>query len=181
MPDTNRSSQKSASGRRSLPSWVFPGFILTAGVVLIGLFWFYAVVLNQFRNSNQEIDLNYVPAKQMVNPQAPAKASSPKSYIESGQYQKAIDLLEASIRTLRATGKEDSLLADNLQEVGKCYLMLNRYPQAEEDYREALRIYDKLGNSYPRKLRREAEQQYALVLKRLGQSEKAKQFESKED
>ncbi|PWT99878.1 MAG: hypothetical protein C5B53_04790 [Candidatus Melainabacteria bacterium] len=178
----SNSEQKSKNtDRRSLPPWVFPGLFLSVVVFISGLFWFYTVVLNQFRSSNQEIDLAYIPAKQLASSQVRTKLPAPEAYIKAGQYQKAIDLLEPSIRTLKATGKEDSLLADNLQEVGKCYLKLNRYAQAEEYYREAIRIYDKLGNSYPRKLRKEAEHDYALILKHLGQSEQAKQFESKED
>lgn len=167
--------------RPSLPTWIFPGLILSVVVFMSGLFWFYTVVLNQFRSSNKEIDLTYIPAKQLAAAQAQKKISAPEAYIKAGQYQKAIDLLEPSIRTLRAAGKEDSLLADNLQEVGKCYVKLHRFTEAEEYYREAIRIYGKLGSSYPRKLRRAAEQDYALILKQLGQDEQAKEFGSKED
>src|SRR6516165_1532614 len=107
----SNSEQKSKnSEQRGLPAWVFPGFILSVVVFISGLFWFYTVVLNQFRSSNQEIDLTYVPAKQIASSQASTKVAAPEACIKAGQYQKAIDLLEPSIRTLKATGKEDGLL-----------------------------------------------------------------------
>ena len=181
MSDAQPNAEKSEAGRGRPPYWIFPSLIFSTVIFTVGIFWFCTVVLNQLSSSNKPIDLNYVPAKELARASGSKEATAPDAYIKAGQYQKAINLLEPSIRVLRTTGKEDGLLADNLQAVGKCYLMLKNYYQAEGYYREALAIYDKLGNSYPRKLRKEAEHDYASVLKHLGQTERAKQFETKED
>lgn len=173
--------EDSDSRKQNMPKWVFPGVMISLCVFLVALFWFYAEGLNQFRSSNKQIVLTYTPAKEIAREQAAAHDTAlPARYIKAGKYPQAIALLEESIKTLRATGKEDALLADNLQEVGKCYVALGKYAQAEPYYRDAVRIYARLGN-YPPKLRKAAEQDYAAVLKHLGQVDYAKPFESKED
>jgi tetratricopeptide (TPR) repeat protein len=181
MSDPQQSLEKFEAGQWRPPYWLFPSVILSAVIFTIGLFWFSTVVLNQFSNANRGIDLSYTPAKEIARLQGKSAVPVPDTYMKAGEYQKALALLEPSIRILKATGKQDALLADNLQAAGKCYFMLNKYVEAEQYYREAINIYDKLGSTYPRKLRREAERDYAAVLKRLGQNEQARQFETRED
>ena len=55
-------------------------------------------------------------------------------YFASGDYERAIPLLEFGIKTYKANGKklgyggEDTYLADNYQHIGKCYLQLKKSP-----------------------------------------------------
>lgn len=100
-------------------------------------------------------------------------------YFSSGDYERAIPLLEFGIKTYKANGsrkvgggREDNYLAENLSHVGKCYLMLKRYSEAQTSYREALKIFQRWGN-YPGGMMTEAVNDYASTLRGLGQKAEA--------
>lgn len=93
-------------------------------------------------------------------------------YFISGQYEKAIPLLEFGVKAYRDSGgREDTYLADNLQHIGKCYLKLGKYAQAEPYYKEALEIYERFG--LERTMMSEAVRDYATVLRNSGRYKEA--------
>jgi serine/threonine protein kinase len=99
-------------------------------------------------------------------------------YFSTGQYEKAIPLLEFGVKTYKDSGgREDAYLADNLQHIGKCYLMLGKYQQAEPYYQEALEIYKRLGSRGAGM--REAIKDYSTVLSKLGRAEEAAVLKAK--
>lgn len=67
-------------------------------------------------------------------------------YFNAKEYGKAAALLEFGISTYKENGSrmpnngETSYLADNLQHLGKCYLMMDEPEKAVKPYRDALRI-----------------------------------------
>jgi len=94
-------------------------------------------------------------------------------YFVTGDYERAIPLLEFGIKTYKENGKrlgygrEDTYLGDNYQHIGKCYMMLKRYQEAVPYYQKALAVYRKFGN-YQGSLMAEAVRDYATVLTQLG-------------
>lgn len=102
-------------------------------------------------------------------------------YFVSGQYDQAAPLLQFGVATyekkiaqMKAEGKdvrrEEALLADNLQHLGKCYMMMEQYEKAAPYYERALEIYDKFG-MYTGSMMPEAIRDYGTVLKKLGRTE----------
>ena len=88
-------------------------------------------------------------------------------YFSTGQYEKAIPLLQFGVQAYKdGGGKEDSYLADNLQHIGKCFLKLGKYTEAAPYYEDAMRIYRKFGN-YRGSLMPECFVDYSEVLKHL--------------
>lgn len=125
------------------------------GIVIFSIFTFLsppdlshpASILNPFNDAQKLDDLSF-------------------RYFTSGQYERAIPLLEFGIKTYKERGRGDTYLADNLQHIGKCYLMLGKYEQAVPYYEKALAIYRRYGN-YPGSQRPEAISDYDTVLKKL--------------
>ena len=99
-------------------------------------------------------------------------------YFVTGDYERAIPLLEFGIKTYKANGKklgygaEDTYLADNYQHIGKCYLQLKKYAQAVPFYQKALQLYNRFGN-YRGSGISEAVFDYSLVLDNLGRKSDA--------
>lgn len=94
-------------------------------------------------------------------------------YFQRGEYEKAIPLLEFGVKTYREGGSglgrggEDNYLADNYSHIGKCYLNLKNWTKAAENYREALKIYNKLAATGA-PMMSEAVSDYATVLRSMG-------------
>lgn len=104
------------------------------------------------------------------------------SYFVKGDYERAIPLLEFGIRTYKANGskkigagREDNYLAENLSHLGKCYLMMHKYKEAQPHYREALDLFKRWGN-YSGGMMTEAVTEYAEVLKNLGREADANEM-----
>lgn len=165
---------------RYTPYWVIPGLLISLLVFWIFLFWFDVVVLCQFRASNKGIELNFCSPQDIAKTTPAKQLNMPDSYFKAGEYEKVINLLEASILALKETGKRDALLADNLQRVGKCYLMLGKYDKAEPYYHEAIAIYSELSNA-PKIAQNQANKDYATVLKHLQLIEQNQTVKNKED
>ena len=119
------------------------------------------------------------PNPSVLNPSGDAQNLDNLSYryFVSGEYEKAIPLLEFGIKTYKENGREDTFLADNLQHIGKCYMMLGQYKKAQPYYEDALKIYRKFGN-YQGSQMGEAVRDYAFVLVKLGRSDRARQIEA---
>lgn len=101
------------------------------------------------------------------------------TYFAQGDYERAIPLLEFGIKTYKANGKkmvgagrEDNYLAENLSHLGKCYLMLHKYREAQAPYRESLKMFQRWGN-YPGGMMSEAVYDYASVLTASGRKAEA--------
>lgn len=94
-------------------------------------------------------------------------------YFQRGEYEKAIPLLEFGVKTYREGGSglgrggEDNHLADNYSHIGKCYLHLKNWTKAAENYKEALKIYNKVASTGA-PMMGEAVSDYATVLKNMG-------------
>ena len=147
--------------------WIFPGLTISLLIFAAGLFWFGVVVLKQFQTSNKELSFSLASPRWVAKSQGLSNDPLLNRYIKEGQYQRVIDLLKPRIQELKDSGKEDSLLADHLLEVGKCYLTLGQYTEAQPYYRQALSIYNKLGQYQGSRIGL-ARRQYADVLKHLG-------------
>lgn len=99
-------------------------------------------------------------------------------YFTTGDYERAIPLLEFGIKTYQQNGKrlgqggEDSYLADNYQHIGKCYLMLKKFRQSVPYYQKSLAIYRKFGN-YSGGMMPEAVKDYATALRAIGRTSEA--------
>lgn len=109
----------------------------------------------------------------------------------AGQYQRSADMLEESVSvyqqnldSARATGdnaterRMETLVAENYQHMGKCYLMLGKqnksvpdkaiahYLQAQNAYEQAMPFYRKYGN-YPGSTMAEVVKDYSELLSLL--------------
>lgn len=104
------------------------------------------------------------------------------TYFVTGDYERAIPLLEFGIKTYKANGakkvgigREDNYLAENLSHLGKCYLKLGKYAEAVSPYKESLQIFRRWGN-YGGGMMTEAVNDYAEVLRGLGRSTEAEEM-----
>lgn len=108
-------------------------------------------------------------------------------FFSSGQYQRSIDLLKESVAVYQQELKSaklnqdnererrmETLVAENYQHIGKCYLLLGKqksepaiatehYLAAQRSYQMALPFYQKYGN-YPGSTMSEALKDYAELL-----------------
>ena len=95
-------------------------------------------------------------------------------YFVNRDYEKAIPLLQFGLSAYKSRGPY--YLADNYQHIGKCYKELGKLKTAVPYYEKALKIYGDQkkihGPGYG--LEAEARSDYAAVLIKLGQSDKAK-------
>ncbi len=123
---------------------------------------------------------NITPTKVSVNPDADALSMDglSYSYFMAGQYDKAIPLLEFAEKAFRQSKKPDTLLADQLQHLGKCYKMLGQYDKAIPYYQEAYDIYCKYG-IYKGGLMPECIVDYADVLRKTGKPDLANNIEQR--
>jgi len=122
-------------------------------------------------------------------PMRRALALDSQSYglYSSGQYQRSIDLLEESLAIYEQDlesaklnhdnereRRMETLVAENYQHIGKCYLLLGKqknepaiatehYLAAQRSYQRALPFYQKYGN-YPGSTMGEALKDYAELL-----------------
>ncbi len=146
---------------------------LLFGFCALGLYLFATSFSNSVSPSSPPIGLPADPYKD-----AERLDQLSFTYYNNGDYERAIPLLEFGIKTYKAngnkkvaggTGREDVYLAENISHVGKCYLMLKKYPEAQNSFREALKIFQRWG-FYPGGSMTEAVNDYASTLRGLGQS-----------
>ncbi len=91
-----------------------------------------------------------------------------------GEYNKALPMLEFEIRTYKEDGRhyennpdiENAYLAGAYLHLGQCYQMLGKWDLSIEKYKEALRLYNKIGMKLA--LYEDAVSGYADVLERIG-------------
>lgn len=141
-----------------------------------------------------------------LNPYSDAQTFDNKSYgyFVSGQYEKAIPLLEFGISAYRdqvdaarkagdntSFARNEILLTENIQHVGKCYLELAKKAEANKKQSEANSLYEKARERYAesieiwrkyRELERtmapEAFTEYAIVLNKLGLTNELEQLKA---
>lgn len=100
-------------------------------------------------------------------------------YYSQGKYDKAIKLLEFGVLNYREKGGQKTpYLADNLQHIGECYMLMHQYDKALPRYEEAYKIYKGYGfDRYDQSYISKCVSNMAKVLRNLGRESDASQVE----
>ncbi len=122
-------------------------------------------------NDEEEVDS---PALQGDSKELTAKSLN---HMKNGDYEEAIPLLKFIVKVSREKGESNSSLADNLQNLAKCYIEDDELSKAANSYEEALAIYRSLG-SFDGSRQHECMSDYAKVLRQLDRTDEAEALEA---
>jgi tetratricopeptide (TPR) repeat protein len=113
---------------------------------------------------------NHAP-KTPLNSRSDAEALDNKAaaYFINEEWAKAIPLLEFGLEEYK---EDDPYRADNYNHIGKCYLGLKQYAKAVPYYQNALKLYQRWGDTNYNQMP-EAVGDYASVLTALGRQQEA--------